>query len=187
MMVSQWVGFEAAAPFCFPPGLDRSVHSAEQAGSLPQPQRFLGWHEVMTLDSTTRRNDGAVRQVNPVQGSSMRNSNLFNKKMIIIQIWCQHVHKRSRLPNFWSHCSIQSKWTKVARRKHQLEFSRILGRLPDSSKWFKPPLKHQDPTTTCYRQTLTWRMLSFPTVVHMLQPVLPTSKQIPSDVSFTHG
>lgn len=67
MMASRWVGFEAATPFCFPPGLEEenTVRSIEQVGvcrSLRQSQRFLGWSEVMMLDGATRRrNNSAMR------------------------------------------------------------------------------------------------------------------------------
>lgn len=42
MVMSQWVGFEAAAPFCFSLGLRRSVRGVEPVcRSLPQPQWVL--------------------------------------------------------------------------------------------------------------------------------------------------
>jgi len=90
MVMSRWVGFEAAASGFFPPGLARSVRGIEQAGicrSVPQSQRFLGWCKVLTVDGATRRrNNSALRQVNPIKGSSMRTSNVFDKKLMTNQI-----------------------------------------------------------------------------------------------------
>lgn len=48
-LMSQQVGFEAAAPFCFLPAMGRSASSVEQVESRrmhPQPRKFLGWRKV---------------------------------------------------------------------------------------------------------------------------------------------
>lgn len=102
MVMSQWVRFEAAAPFWSSLGLDRSVRGVEPVcRSLPQSQWFLEWSKVVMLDGATRRrNSSAMKQVNPMKGSSVRKSNTVNKKNDkkpnLVSAW----HRRYWFPNF---------------------------------------------------------------------------------------